>query len=73
MTSPTDPQTDLFSPVTDLELAQMLLADLNEDLIGKVSRFRRLCDLSETLGSQGTMIQGGETAFSAWTEARSNR
>ena len=65
-------QTDLFSEVDDLGFVRILLAELHDDLVGKVSRFRQLNDLSATLGQYGTMLPGGETAVAAWTEARAS-
>jgi len=65
-------QTDLFSSISDLEFARLLLADLHDDLIGKIARFRQLNDLSVAFGRHGSMIPGGETAFAAWTEARTS-
>lgn len=67
-----DGQSDIFSAPSDLALAQQLLADLHNDLVGKVARFRQLEDLSGALGSSGTMLFGGETALAAWHEARSS-
>ena len=65
-------QADLLSPIKDLRLVQMLLADLHDDLPDKVARFRQLADLSGALGSSGTMLAGGETTYAAWTEARTS-
>lgn len=65
-------QTELLSPINDADVFRILLADLHDDLEGKVARFRQLADLSAALGSSGTMMPGGETAFAAWTEARSS-
>jgi hypothetical protein len=65
-------QADLLSPVTDLQLVRMLLAELHDDLPGKVARFRQLTDLSAQLGRYGTMMPGGETVLAAWTEARTS-
>lgn len=65
-------QQTLFSPLTDVDFFRHLLADVHDDLPGKVARFRQLADLSMELGSYGTMIPGGETAHSAWVEARSS-
>jgi hypothetical protein len=65
-----DNQSDLFSDLDDFDLVRHLLADLHDDLTGKVARSRQLLDLSQTLGSSGTMLFGGETAFAAWREAR---
>lgn len=62
----------LFSPAGDVDVARLLLADLHDDFAGKVARFRQLLDLSTALGSSGTMIPGGETAYAAWAEARSS-
>jgi hypothetical protein len=70
MTSTTD--DDLFSPITELDLTRLLLADLHDDLFRKVARFRQLSDLSMALGSSGTMLPGGEIAYHAWTEARTS-
>jgi hypothetical protein len=56
----------------DVDVFRILLADLHDDLPGKVARFRQLADLSAALGSEGTMMPGGETALAAWTEARSS-
>lgn len=67
-----DDQSDLFSEVSELGLIRFLLADLHDDLVGKVSRFRQLADLSMSLGSGGTMLYGGETTHAAWLEARSS-
>jgi hypothetical protein len=67
-----DPQLDLLSPVSDLDLVRLLLADLHDELADKVARFRLLSDLSMSLGSSGTMMPGGETAWAAWTEARAS-
>jgi hypothetical protein len=67
-----DAQLDLLSPVTDIGYTRFLLADLHDDLAGKVARFRQLSDLSMSLGSSGTMLPGGETTWAAWTEARTS-
>jgi len=65
-------QLDLLSPIKELGLVQFLLADLHDDLDGKVARFRQLADLSRALGSNGTWMPGGETTYAAWTEARTS-
>ncbi len=65
-------QEHLFSPLHDLQAAQWLLGELHEDLPERVARFNQLNDLCANLGSSGTMIPGGETAYSAWLEARSS-
>jgi hypothetical protein len=65
-------QTDLLSPVSELHLVRLLLADIHDDLAGKVARFRQLTDLSAALGHYGTMLPGGETTLAAWTEARTS-
>jgi hypothetical protein len=67
-----DEPLNLLSRVTDLEIVRMLLADLHDDLDGKVARYHQLADLSLTLGSGGTMLPGGQVALAAWTEARTN-
>ena len=63
-------QEDLLSPVSELGLVKWLLAELHDDLGGKVSRFRQLVDLSGALGPNGTMMPGGRTTYAAWNEAR---
>ncbi len=65
-------QPDLLSSISDLDAVSHLLADLHDELPGKVTRFRHLADLGGALGSQGTMLFGGTAAFNAWTEARSS-
>jgi len=74
MTAPadSDPTTDLLSSVSDLDAISHLLADLHDDLRGKVTRFRYLADIDGSLGSSGTMLFGGSATFTAWTEARSS-
>lgn len=67
-----DAQFELFSLVTDLEAVRVLLADLHDDLAGKVARFHQLAELSTELGSGGTMLFGGETTYTAWIEARTS-
>jgi hypothetical protein len=69
---PEDEQIDLLSPVSELGLVRLLLADIHDDLAGKVGRFRQLADLSAALGFYGTMLPGGETTVAAWTEARTS-
>lgn len=65
-------QGDLLSEIGELDLVRLLLADLHGDLPGKVGRYRQLTDISAMLGSNGSMITGGEVAFAAWCEARSS-
>jgi hypothetical protein len=65
-------QFDLQSEVSDLQLVRALLADLHDDLVGKIKRFRYLTDLSSALGTSGTLLPGGETVYSAWIEARAS-
>jgi len=65
-------QPDLLSEATERDLLRWLLADLHDDLDGKLSRFKHLMDLSGILGSGGTMMPGGETTFAAWSEARTS-
>lgn len=67
-----DSQPDFLSPVRELEIVRWLLADLHDDLAGKLARFRQLTDLSGALGSHGTMMPGGETAYAVWNEARTS-
>lgn len=63
-------QADLLAEIGPFDLIRHLLADLHDDLDGKVARFRQLVDLSGTLGSSGTMLFGGEVTHAAWREAR---
>ncbi len=65
-------QEELFSNATDPELARVLIADLHNDLLGKVSRFHQLQDLSLALGEAGTMMPGGEVVLAGWLEARAS-
>jgi hypothetical protein len=65
-----DDQSDLLSEINDLSLIRHLLADLHDDLPGKIARLRQLVDLSGALGSSGTMLFGGEITYAAWREAR---
>ena len=61
---------DLLSEISDFDLVRHLLPDLHDDLSGKIARFRQLVDLSDALGSSGTMLFGGEITVAAWREAR---
>lgn len=63
-------QGKLLSNLNDVEIVRILLADLHDDLDAKVARFHQLADLSMVLGKAGTLLPGGEVAFSAWVEAR---
>ena len=65
-------QPDLLSDLTDLDFARHLLAEMHDDLYGKISRYRMLTDFSRDLGPNGTMIFGGQAAHFAWIEARSS-
>lgn len=65
-------QSELLSPLGDLEIVRILLADIHDDLPGKVARFHQLADLSQALGPGGTMLPGGETTQIAWFEARAS-
>lgn len=67
-----DEQSNLLSSITDLEIMRTLLADLHDDLQGKVVRYHQLADLSLALGSAGTMLPGGQVALASWTEARAS-
>lgn len=62
-------QHDLFSDPNDIDLMRHLLADLHDDLRGKVERARQLLNLCGDMGS-GTMLYGGETTLELWREAR---
>lgn len=65
-------RSDCDPGISDLDAVSHLLADLHDELPGKVTRFRHLADLGGALGSQGTMLFGGTAAFNAWMEARSS-
>jgi hypothetical protein len=65
-------QPDLLSEISDVEAVRLLLADMHDDLQGKVARLRYMNDLSVDLGTEGTMLFGGQTTYHAWAEARSS-
>jgi hypothetical protein len=65
-------QRDLFSNVSDIALVRHLLADLHDDLEGKVTRFHYLSDLGDELGIHRMMLFGGHVTYNAWVEARSS-
>lgn len=65
-------QSRLFSSASDVGLMRLLLADLHDDLAGKIARFHQLSDLAAVLGSSGTMMPAGETTHAMWVEARSS-
>lgn len=67
-----DSEDDLFSNISDVGLVRHLLADLRDDLQGKIMRFHYLTDLGAELGVHGTMLFGGEVTYNAWVEARSS-
>lgn len=72
MTVGGDDQPDLLSDLSDLDFVRHLMADLHDDLPGKVGRFRMLTDLGGQMGRSGTMVFGGHVAYHAWVEARSS-
>lgn len=59
------------SDITELDLVRHPRADLHDDLIGKIARFRQLTDLGLEMGRR-TMIFGGQAAYHTWSEARSS-
>ena len=65
-------QPDFLSELSDIDFVRHLLAELHDDLPGKVSRFRMLTDFGREMGPNGTMIFGGQAAHYAWLEARSS-
>lgn len=65
-------EKDLLSPIGELGFVRLLLADLHDDLDGKIGRFRQLTDLSGRLSSSGTMLPGTYTTWAAWREARTS-
>lgn len=67
-----DDQLDLLANFTDADALQFLLADLHDDLKGRLMRLRMLMDLGASLGLRGTMIHGGYAAGLAYQEARSS-
>lgn len=71
MTEPSE-QSDLLSDLTDLDFVRHLLADMHDDLRGKIARFRMLTDFGQEMGPNGTMIFGGYAAQHAWQEARTS-
>ena len=67
----TGEHSDLLSDVADLDLVRHLLAEMHDDLYGRIKRVRQLADLGRDLGRNGTMIFGPAAAL-AWGEARSS-
>jgi hypothetical protein len=67
-----DVQDDLLPGISDVESARYLLADMHDDLRGRIMRIRYLTDLGADLGSEGTMLFGGYTTYTAWFEASSS-
>lgn len=65
-------QQSLFSPLADVDVFRFLIADMHDDIAGKVARFRQLADLTLEMGAERAMIPGGETAYASWLEARSS-
>lgn len=63
-------ERNLLSGLDDLDVAQQLLAELHDDIRGRVGRLHMLADLSRELGLCGAMIPGGTIAYRAWSEAR---
>jgi hypothetical protein len=63
---------NLLSGFDDVDMAQHLIAELHDDLRGRVARLHMLTDLSRELGMQGAMLPGGTITYRAWTEARSS-
>lgn len=72
MTAGGEDQPDILSELSDIDFVRHLLAEMYDDLPGKVSRFRMLNDLGREMGPNGTMIFGGQAAHYAWMEARSS-
>ncbi|MBB3695834.1 hypothetical protein [Sphingomonas sp. BK580] len=60
-------QPDLLTNLHDLDFVRLLLAEMHDDLRGKVSRFRQLDNTVSAIGSRQSMIPGGEVAYAAWT------
>jgi hypothetical protein len=50
---------DLLSTLTELDLVRFLLADLHNDLEGKIGRFRQLTDLFNCPRSRGHNVVRG--------------
>lgn len=65
-------QRELLSEISDVALLRHLLADLHDDLQGKVTRFKFLFDLGVELGTYRTMLFGGHVTYNAYVEARSS-
>ena len=63
-------QLDLLSELGDLDLVRHLLADLHDDLPGKIARLRQLVDLSETLslGEKPISRHGAKLAGASSTD-----
>ena len=67
-----DAKTGLLPGLTDVAAIRLLLADMHDDLPGRIGRLRYLSDIAADLGTEGTMLWGGQTTYFAWAEARSS-
>jgi hypothetical protein len=56
----------------DLDSVRYLIAEMHDDLTGRVQRLRLLANLLETWPGQALFLSGGSATLSAWTEARSS-
>jgi hypothetical protein len=54
---------DLLSEISDVGLMRHLLADLHDDLQGKIARFKFLFDPGVQLGDYRTMLFGGHLTY----------
>lgn len=64
-------QNSLFSPLGDVDFFRHLIVDLQDDVAGKVARFRQLADLVTEHETERAMITSS-IALSSWIEARSS-
>jgi len=48
-------QPDLLSDLSDLDIVRYFLAEMHDDLKGRVSRLRMLADFNRDLGPQGAV------------------
>lgn len=63
---------NLLSGLDDVDMVQHLVAELHDDIRGRVGRLHLLADLSRDLSIGGALLPGGTISYRAWVEARAS-